>query len=688
MAMSATPAILSKPSQLGIINFQKQCYTMLNTSWNIRENMRRIDLAYIRENDLTKENQRAKYANRYGDADKLQNITIPVVMPQVEAAVVYQSSVFLTGIPLFGVVADPDFEDEAMQLESVIDANAIRGGWVRQLMMHFRNGFKYNFAALEVVWDREVTAGLDSDPQNPQKSVQKNINWEGNKVKNLDPYNVFFDARVAPTEMHKDGEFAGYTERMSRSKLKTFINRLPDKMVDNIKEAFESGIGDGGIAGGPESFYIPDLNPNTNLLRDVRATTNWLAWASLDVTNSHNKPIEYKNLYEVTTMYARIIPSDFGIRVPSPNTPQVWKFIIVNHKVLIYAERQTNAHEFLPIILSQPLEDGLSYQTKSLAYNVLPFQEVSSSLMNSVIAARRRAISDRGIFDPSRITEAHINSANPSAKIPVRPSAYGKNVQEAYFPIPFRDDQSPLMMQQIKSLGSLADQTSGHNQAQQGQFVKGNKTQHEYEDVMDHANGRDQMVSMLLEDQLFQPLKLILKSNTLQYQGGTSVFNRANSEQVDIDPTKLRAAELQFKISDGLTPTDKLISEDTMMVAMQQIGTSPQIAAGFNITPLFTYLMKTQNVQLAPFEKSPQQVAYEQAAQQWQQVCEQIAAKNPAATSNNFPPQPTPQQFGYTPGQSPTAQQSATQQQPPTIPGSSFAPAVPGPLTPSVQSQQ
>ena len=158
MALGATPIILSSKSQESIIAYQKQCYTMLNTQWNIRDNMRRIDLAYIRENDLTKENQRAKITNRYGDADKFQNVTIPVVMQQVEAATVYQSSVFLTGVPIFGIVADPDNEDEAQQLEAVIDENATRGGWNRQLMMHMRNGFKYNFAALEVVWDRIVTA--------------------------------------------------------------------------------------------------------------------------------------------------------------------------------------------------------------------------------------------------------------------------------------------------------------------------------------------------------------------------------------------------------------------------------------------------------------------------------------------------------------------------------------------------
>jgi predicted alpha/beta superfamily hydrolase len=101
MAVANTPFNISKDSQAGVIAFLTQSQTMINQQWNVSENMRKIDLSYMRENDLTIANQRAKLANAYGDADKYQNIVMPVVMPAVESAVVYQSSVFLTGNPIF-----------------------------------------------------------------------------------------------------------------------------------------------------------------------------------------------------------------------------------------------------------------------------------------------------------------------------------------------------------------------------------------------------------------------------------------------------------------------------------------------------------------------------------------------------------------------------------------------------------
>jgi hypothetical protein len=667
MATSNTPILLSKKSQEGLLQYHHQCFDLQARNWNLRSQMERIDRAYMREVDFTQEQAKAKLANRYGDSNKFQNITVPIVLPAVEGAVTYQTSVFLTGHPIFGVVSNPQNMDAAMQMETVIEDQSTRGGWVREIMMFFRDGFKYNLSALEVNWDRTVTAALETDLGfSTTQARPKEVIWEGNCIRRRDPYNLIFDTRVSPSEIYWRGEFAGYNEIFTRIQLKAFIAALPDKMVDNIKDAFESGLGFAGISTSSSynGFYIPQLNPDAILDRDPRTSTNWLAWAG--VAASEQK-IQYKDMYEVTTIYAKILPSDFGIRVPSPNTPQVWKLIFVNHSVLIYAERQTNAHGYLPMLFGQPLEDGLDYQTKSLATNVTPIQEITSAMWNSVIAARRRAISDRGIYDPSRISEHHINNENPAAKIPVRPAAYGKPVAESYYPIPFRDDQSPILMQESQQLLQFANVITGQNPVRQGQFVKGNKTRSEFDSVMANANGRDQMTSLLLEAQVFTPLKEILKINILQYQGGVSLFNRDLQREVTIDPVALRKAVLDFKISDGLTPSDKLIDSDTLQVAMQVIGSSPQIAAGYNIAPLFSYMIKTQGGRIQEFEKSPEQMAYEQALGQWQQAVGLIAQQiqkldDPAAISElmkQIPPQPQPQQYGYNPN--PQAQQGAQQ---------------------------
>ena len=662
---AATPQIIPEQSQVALIQFHRACYNMLNEQWNIREQMRTIDLAYAREADLSVEQLRAKSANRLGDPTRFQNVTIPVVKPQVEAAVQYQSAVFLTSDPLFGWVADPANMDAATMYTTIIEENARRGGWVSELMKFFRDGFKYNLCALEVAWDRKTTASIETDlGMSLKEGRPKEVIWEGNCLRRWDLYNTFFDTRYPATDIYKDGEFAGRTELMSRVHLKKFINELPDKMVANIRAAFESGLGSAGVSpSGIESYYIPSINPDALINKDPRRSMDWLSWSGL-LLRPENE-ILYQNLYEVTTLYARIIPQDFRLRVPSANTPQVWKFIIVNHQVLIYAERQTNAHNFIPVLFGQPNDDGLRYQTKSLAQDALPFQEVASALVNSAMAARRRAISDRTIYDPSRITAAHINSDNPSAKIPLRPAGYGKPASEAVYAFPFKDDQSAVAFQEIPQILAMADKLNGQNPVRSGQFVKGNKNNPEFQAVMAAATGNDQLRALVFEDQVFTPAREIIKLNTLQYQASGSIFSPKLQRTVQIDVVSLRKAAATFTTTDGLSSAEKQIHTDEFTVALQTIGSSPQIGAGYNIAPMFSYLMKTRNVDLKPFEKSPEQMTYEQAVGAWNVAAENVAeiiktvsVKVEGVTFDQIqglvksllPPQPTPQQFGYTPG--------------------------------------
>lgn len=648
----------SGKSQDSILAFHRQCYGLLNQQWNIRDQLRQIDLAYMRETDLTTEQAKAKRANRMGDSTKFQNITLPVILPQVENAVTFQQDVFLSGYPIFGVVSFPEFAEEALMMDTIIGEHQIHYGWVPELIKVIRNGFKYNVAALEVEWNREVTYSLETDVKFGKDGKPNQLLYEGNKLKCLDMYNTFWDTRVKPNELADFGEFAGYTELMSRIRLKQFIQALPTQI--NVTKAFESGFSAPVAYGsdGLESYYLPFLNPEAMLDLSTQATTDWMAWAGISGKGNN---IQYKNMYQVTTLYGRILPSDFNMSgIPGQNTPQVWKFILVNNQVVVYAERMTNAHNKLPILFYQPNDDGLGYQTKSLAKNVEPIQEITTALANSSIASRRRAISDRMLFDPSRVSAAALNNDSPNAKIPVRPAAYQDDLSKAVYAFPFRDDQFQINNAEIQFYSQYANQISGLNPARQGQFVKGNKTRFEFAETMGNATGRDRSIALSTEASFFTPLKEIIKLNILQYQGGVNLFNREAQTAVNIDPVMLRRAQLAFKVSDGLLPSEKLIDGESMSMAMQTIASVPALAQSYNLAPMFSYLMKMRGARLQPFEKTPEQMAYEQAIAAWMQSAQAIAeaAKEtePQMTPEQLDamvkqnPMPTPEQFGYVPG--------------------------------------
>lgn len=592
------PVILTATSQQGLLDYLKACDDLAFNMWNFRERLEYIDKEYYRENaHQTSDLVAGQAANKAGNKKKLADIVVPIVEPQIETGLAYLASVFLTGHPIFGCVADAANIDQAKAMEAIIEDQSVHGGWVRELMLFLRDGLKYDINAVEVSWLFEKTYQpyTNSTPRG-NNVEQREIIWQGNAITRIDPYNLCCDYRVTPAEMHKKAEFAGYVKLMGRIALKEYLQALPSRM--NVKEAFESGLG------GTTRYYIPSINWDGGAsLRAFGATMDWTAWATNGANNSDR--INYKNLYEVSVKYCRIIPSDFNINVPAKNTPQIWKFVVVNNQVIVHAEKQTNAHNYLPILFGQPIEDGLGFQTKSPAARLIPIQDTASTLWNLRLAAKRRSISDRGLYNPALVRQADINSDNPSAKIPVRPAGYGKSLNEAYYPIPYEDRDSSSFTSDAREMMQFGNFISGQNPAQQGQFVKGNKTLQEFQDVMQSSSGRQQMMAYFLESQIFVPMKEIIKLNILQYIPAGKVFSVTNQQYAEVDPVKLRQSALAFKMPDGLVPAEKIMNEQGLQASFQFIAQLPQLQMAYDLPSLFTYLMKTQNVDLTPFQKTP-----------------------------------------------------------------------------------
>lgn len=657
MPVPATNFFIPAKQQAGLLKMFHEYLDYFQAAEQLRYQFEQIDISYMRERDRTIEQQKARAAVKVGLTNKYKDITVPVVYPQVEEATSYQTEVFCSGYPIFSVVADPINQDAATQMNVIFEDNSIRGGWGRHLNLAFRDGFKYNIFCVEAAWEQQITAALDTViNSNAKEATPQEVIWSGNVLRRRDMYNTFWDMRYHPTEVSGHGEFAGYHEMKSRTDLKLYIMSLPGRIIPNIIPALTSSYPTGNLNRmDVKGYYEPQIRQD--LLRDHYNSRepNWLAWAG---EASQQQRIAYGNTYLVSVIYVRMIPEDFDMKVPARSTPQVWKLVFVNSQILVSAERLTNAHNNLPLVFGQPLEDGMGYQTKSLAKNVDDFQDLCSALMKAKVASHRRALSDRMAYDPSRISEHHINSDSPSAKIPVRPSAFGKPISEAVFPFPYRDDMGPTIMADILQVAKMADTTSGQNNPRRGQFQKGNKTLREYEDTMTNSTSRDRMTALNLEAQTITPIKEMFKINIIQYQGVQKIFSRALQQSVNIDPVKLRETAMSFRITDGLLPSAKVISADTLQVAVQSLTADKSgIGQAYNIGPMFSYLMSTQNTDLSPFEKSAAQVAYESAASQWQQMA--MLAMEKGATFNT--PQPTPQQFGYNPDQN--VQPSSAQRQ-------------------------
>lgn len=540
---------------------------------------------------------------------KLADLEVPIVMPQIESAVAYQTGVYLTSYPIFGVVASPKNQDAALQFETVIGNHSIRYGWAQELIKAFRNGFKYNFGPVACLWRRQNAATIttSTDAATAGLGQLQQMMQEGNVLRTLDPYNCFMDMSVLPSRHHEDGTAFGWNELHNRMQFKRFVGTLDPTKTTSLREAFESSFEvQGGDAGSATNYYSPTINRAFNVSSLVTGT-NWLQYVGLANSTSAVNRINYRDRYLVTHFICRALPSDFGRQ---GNTPAIFYGIIVNWKHVVYVEQLVSPNDHLPVFIMQPNDDGLGYQTQSMLDTALPFQDMSSALWNITLESQRRAVFDRLIFNERYINKADIDPASSVARIPLRNASQfkGEDIGKAVYQIPYRNDGANLNLQLSEMVSQMADVASGQNKVDRGQFQKGNKTKTEFETTMANSNGRQQLVSMSIEGQFMTPLKETIKHNLLLNQAAGTFMNRDQQAEVEVDPVKMRSSILEFKITDGILPADKLLNMELMSVFLQTAQAMPTVMTEYDIMGMFLYWAKLKGAYwLKDFKRNPEQ---------------------------------------------------------------------------------
>lgn len=586
-----------------------------NDMW--RDKIRVIDRAYacyIQTADQAKADEKA---SQIVD-DSGITFTTPVVLSQVDSIVAFLSELYLSGYPIFPVVSPPEKAEFGEQLEAIIDDHSIRGRWPRQLNMMFRDGAKYNVCALELEWAPIGTLDVNKnnnqvgEPSTPTMDVE-----QINRMNNMDMYNLFWDQLVDIPDVTEVGDFIGYNDLWTRGRIKKYISDLnkAGETTMNVRKALESGTSAAVDDIPREHYFERPLISNFDIIEDTNQDTNWMAWAVAE--GPKDDRIDYSNKYLFTKSYARIIPADHGLEVPEPNVPQIWKFVTINNKFIIHMKKVISAFDMFPIMMGQFTEDGFRQQTKSVAEQQLGIQDATSELVNIRLNSARRAISDRAIYNPSMIDPQDVNSRTPAPKIPVKQNLKGVKLEDAYRSIEFNDSGTARAFDDIFPMLQLSEFMGGLNSARQGNFRRGNRTLGEFTEVMSNSDMRSRMIALLLEYQIFIPIKRQIKGNILIHMGDAKkdLLSNRSDRVISVNVEELRTQIMDFKIADGYLPTSLLANTEVVQAGFQLIMSSPQLQAEYMLGPLFSHMMGAAGMRgLSKFQVPPEQVPERRAA--------------------------------------------------------------------------
>lgn len=604
---------LSQEAQNSLLRFCIVVLDIHNKQSEFRTKLEAIDVAYARYKQAEACEEGSGVDTPAGNTPcgvDAQDITNPIVVSQVDSYFSYLNDVYLSGYPIFPVIGTPSTLLQTEQLQAIIDDHATRGRYQRQLSLSFKGDIKYNVSAIEVDWCALDLYSIASNISEPTKDpkVDKSIYYI-NKLKALDMYNVIMDGRVAPVDIPMSGEYAGYIEIISRIELKRRLAYYAESGYGYFTaQAMRSSLGR--PTSGPSPIYgyykeKPQISDylNKNAIRNAQIM-DWPSYlANSGSTNKTDRLSSMSDIYEHTTLYARIVPDEHGIDAPKRGTPQIWKLCFVNHEKLVYAQRIFTIYDCLPIFFAQPHEDFFDYQTKSVAENAIPFQDATSKLLAIRLHAARRALVDRAIYDQAVLSPNDVNSPHASAKIPMKANSMlgTKTIEQIYHAIPFDSRGTETVLQDMSLLSQMADDMNGVNKPQRGQFQKGNKSRKEWDDTMAGSYGRMRNCALLIEYQQMLPIKEQIKLNIFHKGVAGQYQNRTSGEVYEItakELEELRKTVNNFQLADGLLPADKIASTEFIIQGMNMISTSQplQLALGSMLPQMFMYLMNVGGV--------------------------------------------------------------------------------------------
>lgn len=585
----------------------------------LRAQLEKLDKYYHMQSRRDPEN--ADFNSRYQDID------IGIVNPTAETDFAFYVDTYLTSAPIFSGVSSPDNMDVAKAVEIKIQSDDMTFSWRAELAKMFRNIAKHNKGLLECVWEEDLSYEKISTLDNQGQLSTETVVYAGNKLRSLSLYNSFWDHTVSLANLARKGEFAGYVDRITYLELATLADKWGLHLTSDVwaSTAQSSAMIFGSSATNDGKYYWPDFfEDEQNLSKEM----DWMEFLGRSTASEDSKYKDAKRHYELHVFYVRTIPSMLNISVPNPNKPQVFRMVVVNgYIVQIY--HMDNFHNRLPIFGAQVIEDDVELLTQGPAQLAMVYQELMKQIADRQLAILDRLISDRGLYDPQLVDSESISSPVPDAKIPARPSAKD-GLAGAYSPIPYNPSGFFELGNMMVAIKSISDEATGINQAQRGNFVQGNKTLGEWQDVMAGANSKPFSRAMVLESAFFVQLQMAIKSNMFQYQTDTvELYSESDRSMKRYDPAEVRQKLIDIKLTNGLNSAAKLLKtgglEYMLQMLMQFQG---QIGLEFDIASVFSHLlMQGKGVDIRDYKLSPEQKS--------QMIAAQNAGTSPATSQQN-----------------------------------------------------
>ena len=496
---------------------------------------------------------------------------LTVAKAHVEAAVAFMSQTITVDDGIWSANTDPTRIAQANAIADRLRLDAQSFSHMQELATAFRHGFICNLGGVFVEWSDNPVQALASDIDTGAVSPTL-VPRAGNVLRPVDPFNVILDTRVAPHNMYRDGEFAGYITVMPRTKVFDRLRlgewSLPECCADY--DPYEPLRG---------SFSSDYMLPPDSRGDDIRGE-------------------------DVIVLYARVFPALFGLS--SETSPSVWKFTMLGASRTIVAAEPTDSI-YLPVCLFE-FDTETPYNINgSLVSQLIACQRFISFVFSGYqmtllknIAGGAKLVAD-SVVDISRISKAAMLGGVIQATIADPDKRLTDYVADLSAPVDLRNipqdiDLALEMMQRIFPTDML-QQVANLERA----------TQYQAAATVQAGNKRNVLVASSIDSQMMAPLRQLMVDNILRNVQSLEIVGEDGQRRV-VPTTDFDLAELRFVVSDGLSGLDKLGAAESLQQAISNMLQMPQVLQGFDVYGAINYVLRLRgsNVDFNQFKLQAQ----------------------------------------------------------------------------------
>ena len=532
------------------------------------------------------------------------SIVIPYSFATMETLLTYLVAAFLD-YPIFKYDgSSPEDRFGAILLEKVIEVQSRRAKMALSLHTTFRDAWSYGFGSAAPYWDKVygkksvmVDAGFLSAifgswiGGGKRRESQDTTLYEGNMLKNIDPYMYLPDPNVPVQDIQK-GEFVGWIETTN------YMRMLEHEQKD--KTYFNGRY----MAGTQGSNGFSQWNK----ARSASGRESHYDLGGTGIAPSSTSPIDQ------VFLYVNLIPKEWGLG--SKEYPEKWLFCVAADKYIRCAKPLGLNHNMYPIVTCSPDFDGYSVTPVSRLEIISGLQGALDWLINSHIENVRKSINDMLIVDPSLVNINDLLDPAPGKLIRMRRAAWGRGVENAVAQLKIQDitqnhiKDSVYVTELIKTCSGSVDSVMGL--ARSGsERVSATEAQGTRQSALSRLAKAAKVVSM----QTMHDLGYMLASHTQQLMSESLYVSMTGRWE---DELRAEFGDIQRKMvnpfdivigydvveSDGSIPGEGDVT--TMVMLFQAIVSNPLLTGQFDIVRIFQRIARMSGIKdLSDFKAKP-----------------------------------------------------------------------------------